>query len=469
MWLVLNILVLLWLVNLAPPILSLIFKERARTPLDLGHRLGDGQPLLGSHKTIRGLLAGVAAGGLIGWLMGFPAGIGFGCGVLSMAGDLLASFIKRRLGKPSGAIMAGLDQLPEGALPFLILAPYAQLGPLQTTVLILLFCVGAFAGSYLFTLIFMKRTVRRYQRKLRPRQRLREWRACDMAYNPLHPFFNFERAIYYHVLMGTAFRMMRLYAKGKQNALAIRLNQLTLSFEDLPAAFDDYTILFLTDLHLDGLEGLDERIKALVAPLTVDLCLFGGDYRTELSGPYSKVLIRMRRLVRAIQARDGLYAILGNHDCTEMVQPLEERGLTFLINDAVELKRGEDRLWLVGIDDPHYYQAHDLPQAFAKVPSQAFSILLAHAPEVYDQAAAHGAKLYLCGHTHAGQVHIPSLGAVFTHTRAPRKYSQGHWQYDQMQGYTSAGVGVSGIPVRFGTLGEVALIRLTRRQIPIIK
>jgi uncharacterized protein len=451
-------------VNLAPPLLSLLFKERGRTPVDLGRRMKDGQPLLGPHKTIRGVVAGVVTGGLIGWLMGFPVGIGLGCGALSMAGDLISSLIKRRLGKPSGSVSMGLDQLPEGAFPLLLLAPSFNLGVGRATGLVLLFCLGAFAGSYFFTWIFLNRAIKRYQRKLSPRLRLREWRACDTAYHPLHRFFNFERAIYYHLLMKGAFHVLGLYEKGRQNALDIRLNKITLEFEDLPAAFDDYTILFLSDLHLDGLAGLDKQINALVAPLRVDLCLFGGDYRTELSGPYSKVLIRMNRLLRAINTHDGFYAVLGNHDCIEMVHLLESRGLRFLINEAVPLERGDDRLWLVGIDDPHYYQAHDLPQAFAEVPAKAFSILLAHAPEVYDQAASFGARLYLCGHTHAGQVQLPKIGPVFTHSRAPRKFCQGHWQFGRMQGYTSAGAGVSGVPVRFGIPGEVVLLRLKQAR-----
>ena len=464
MWMTFKILAFLWLVNLSPPLLSLLLKERGQTPVDLGRRMKDGQPVFGPHKTIRGVMAGVMAGGLIGWLLGFPVAIGLGCGVLSMAGDLTSSWIKRRLGKPSGSVIAGLDQLPEGVFPLLLLAPYFNLGIGWSVGLIFLFCSGAYTGSYFFKWIFLSRAIQRYKRKLRPRQQLREWRACDTAYHPLHVFFNFERAIYYHLLMKGVFQVLGLYNRGRQNALDIRLNQVTLEFEDLPVAFDDYTILFLSDLHLDGLAGLYEQINALVAPLRVDLCLFGGDYRTELSGPYSKVLIRMRRLVRTITARDGCYAVLGNHDCIEMVQLLEKRGLRFLINEAVALARGDGRLWLVGIDDPHYYEAHDLPQAFAEVPSRAFSILLAHSPEVYDQAAAYGARLYLCGHTHAGQVQFPKIGPLFTHSRAPRKFCQGHWQFGRMQGYTSAGAGVSGVPVRFGIPGEVVLIRLKQAR-----
>ncbi|WP_419661324.1 conserved uncharacterized protein, DUF46, metallophosphoesterase-like [Desulfosarcina variabilis str. Montpellier] len=462
MWLTVKILALLWSINFAPPSLSILLKERCQTPVDLGHRMKDGQPLFGPHKTIRGVVAGILAGGLIGWVLGFPVVIGLGCGALSMIGDLTSSLIKRRLGKASGTVVAGLDQLPEGAFPFFLLVPHANLGLVNSVALVLLFCLGAYAGSFFFKWIFVTHAIKRYKRKLRPRQRLREWRACDTAYHPLHRFFNFERAIYYHLIMRGAFHVLGLYERGRRNALNIRLNQVTLEFEDLPTAFDGYTILLLTDLHLDGLAGLYERIHALVAPLHVDLCLFGGDYRTELSGPYNKVLLRLRRLLRTIDARDGVYAVLGNHDCIEMVHLLEKRGMRFLINEAVALTRGKDHLWLVGIDDPHYYEAHDFAEAFAEVPSRVFSILLAHSPEVYDQAASYGARLYLCGHTHAGQIQLPKIGPLFTHCRAPRKFCQNHWQFGRMQGYTSAGAGVSGVPVRFGVSGEVALIQLKK-------
>ena len=104
----------------------------------------------------------------------------------------------------------------------------------------------------------------------------------------------------------------------------------------------------------------------------------------------------------------------------------------------------------------------DLAQAFEGVPREAFVIFLAHSPEVYTEAAAKGADIYLCGHTHGGQIRLPGIGAVFTHSRAPRRISAGAWTHDGMLGYTSVGVGVSGIPVRFGTRGEV--LRLTLRR-----
>ena len=249
MSILLNITVLLWLINLAPPLVSLLLGERFPQQVDLGWRMNDGRPLLGDHKTIRGVIAGIAGGGLAGWLLGWPMAIGAAGGALSMAGDLATSFIKRRLGAPSGAVIAGVDQLLEGALPLLILAPYAGLGLGPSIHALIIFCAGALGGSYLFNRVFPRRPAGTPRPAQRSNRRWREWRACDTAYHPWHPIINADRGIYYDLLMKTAFRVLRLYHRGRKNALAIGLRELTLNFEDLPPAFDGYTLLFLTDLE----------------------------------------------------------------------------------------------------------------------------------------------------------------------------------------------------------------------------
>ena len=112
-----KILILLWTVNLTPALLTYYLDRRWGRPLDGGRRWRDGRPLLGSHKTIRGLVGAVAIGTLAGVYLGLPAWLGMSAAVLSMAGDLISSFLKRRLGKVSGAVVPGLDQILEGALP----------------------------------------------------------------------------------------------------------------------------------------------------------------------------------------------------------------------------------------------------------------------------------------------------------------------------------------------------------------
>ena len=101
-----------------------------------------------------------------------------------------------------------------------------------------------------------------YPRLLRARVRLKEFRACQITSDPLRYFLNFEDAFYYHVFMKTILRLMGVYEKGKRNALKLKTTNIAFYFSDLPAAFENYTILFLSDLHLDGLDGLTERLQA---------------------------------------------------------------------------------------------------------------------------------------------------------------------------------------------------------------
>jgi len=110
-----------------PPFVAQIFERKWDRPIDGQYILRDGLPLFGSHKTIRGLLAGIAAGYTCGLAMGFPWWLGLGTAVLSMGGDLFSSFLKRRLSFISGDVVPGLDQIPEGIFPFLLLAPYFSL------------------------------------------------------------------------------------------------------------------------------------------------------------------------------------------------------------------------------------------------------------------------------------------------------------------------------------------------------
>jgi len=462
MWISIKILVLLWLINLTPPVIAYFLENNWDAPLDGGCLYSDGHPLLGGHKTVRGFLGGIITGIFAGLLFGFPPGIACLTGIFSMTGDLLSSFIKRRFKKPDGSLMPGLDQFFEGALPFAVLGPYCDLSGRQIVFLVALFGIGALAGSLFLNKVLLTPPFENYPRTIRPRSRFREWRSCQSIRHPLHFILNIERTLYYHLFMKTIFKITGLYEKGMQNALRIRQQHLEFHFRDLPDGFDNYTILFLSDLHLDGLDGLTEALQKLVAHRPVDLCLLGGDYRTEQYGSFARALLRLHHLIRSIDAADGIFAVLGNHDCLEMVAPLERHGISFLINDAVALRRNGDTIWITGVDDAHYYDAHDLEATFKNVPRNAFKILISHTPEIYHQAAHHAPQLCLCGHTHAGQIQLPLIGPLITCSRAPRYYSLGRWEYKGMQGYTSAGAGVSGIPVRFGCRGEVVLITLRK-------
>jgi hypothetical protein len=451
-------------VNFTPFLAHLALGERLGLPLDGGRRWRDGRPILGPHKTLRGVLAGTGAGALAGPLIGVGVLAGAAAGLLAMVGDVVTSFAKRRLGHSSGRPVLGLDQALEGALPLAALAPGLGLGGLEALLALAAFIPISYAGAWFWHDLLYRPPIPSYPRIIRATTRLREWRACHQPLAPWQAWLNFESYVYYRVVMAQLFRVLGLYERGVANVLAVQVVATDLTLDRLPAPFDGYRVLLLTDLHLDGIEGLADRLAERVQAVEADLCLIGGDVRMEMYGPMAPALRGLRRVLGAVQARDGVFGVLGNHDCIEMLPELEATGVTMLVNEAHEIRRDGASVWLVGIDDPHYYRSHDLPLAFREVPAGGFSVFLAHSPEVYREAAAHGADLYLCGHTHGGQICLPRIGPVFTHSSAPRFTAAGPWRHGAMQGYTSRGAGASGVPVRFGCPGEVALLTLRRGE-----
>jgi predicted MPP superfamily phosphohydrolase len=142
-------------------------------------------------------------------------------------------------------------------------------------------------------------------------------------------------------------------------------------------------------------------------------------------------------------------------------------GVQVLVNDSVEVGSGAQAIRVIGVDDPHYYGCDDLAAALADVPADAFKVLLAHSPEMYEEAAQAGIHLYLCGHTHAGQIRlrVPFTGRLFAPLKnadCPREYADGAWRHRTMQGYTSAGLGSSLLPVRYNCPPEIVIIELRR-------
>jgi predicted MPP superfamily phosphohydrolase len=254
-------------------------------------------------------------------------------------------------------------------------------------------------------------------------------------------------------------RVTGRYRQGTQNAERLEVRELELTFAQLPPAFEGLTIMHLSDLHLDGMPGLPERVSAMVRGHEVDLAVLTGDYRTELHGPIRATIEGLEVIARAIRAREGIVGILGNHDDCHMVAPMEAMGIRMLINERLVLERGGQRLQVIGTDDVHYYYTDQALHALEHA-ADAFTIALVHSPELFDVAEKLGVALYLCGHTHGGQVCLPGGTPLIKHLSRGHAYYRGAWRHGAMQGITSSGVGTSGIPVRFNTVAEILVLRL---------
>jgi uncharacterized protein len=264
-------------------------------------------------------------------------------------------------------------------------------------------------------------------------------------------------------VLNTFLKATRLYSRGVRNALRPIVRYVRLEFEDLPPSFDGFRILHLADLHIDALEGLAEVVADLVSPLDFDLCVMTGDYRFKVQGPCDGIYPGLRTILSTIRTEQSVLGILGNHDESEIAIELENLGVRMLINEAAEIFLGDESLHVIGVDDPHFYGCDDLEGALEGVPEDGFKVLLAHTPEIYEKAARSGINLYLCGHTHAGQIRLPIIGEILQNADCPRAYAQGEWRHDRMLGHTSAGVGCSVVPVRYNCPPEIPVIELARK------
>ncbi len=217
-------------------------------------------------------------------------------------------------------------------------------------------------------------------------------------------------------------------------------------------------ILHLSDLHIDGSPGAGDRLARQLAEVDYDLAVITGDFRLEIRGGFHGVLEEMKPLMAELNRCPlGAYAVLGNHDELAMVQPLEEMGLRFLLNESVRLKVGFSELFLAGVDDAHFYGTDDIDRALADVPVADPCVFLCHSPDLIDEAAERYCDLYLCGHTHGGQICLRNGRPILSNASVSRRFCTGAWIHGGMRGFTSRGIGFSGIPWRSHCPAEIVI------------
>ncbi|MAZ05462.1 MAG: metallophosphoesterase, partial [Halomonas sp.] len=260
-----------------------------------------------------------------------------------------------------------------------------------------------------------------------------------------HSSFHLENWATAPGFIRSCLKLAGLWKRGQNNSR--RLNPVHNRFHlpNLPAAFEGYRILHLTDLHVDMDEANLQAVLREIEPLDYDLCVLTGDYRKLTWGPIEGALDGMSRL------RDGIkgeaYAVLGNHDSIRMVPALEDMGYKLLMNEMALLGCEDQALYLAGVDDAHFFKVHNLHRAGDNIPAGGTSILLSHTPEIWREAAHAGYDVFLCGHTHGGQICLPGGIPVTMDSDCPRSLGRGYWRMNGMQGYTSPGSGTSVVNV----------------------
>lgn len=244
--------------------------------------------------------------------------------------------------------------------------------------------------------------------------------------------------------------------------------QITVAIKSLPGELDGFRIALISDLHFAPFTGETEIGKAVTAinELKPDLVAVVGDFVTDSSFRSDRANARFAEpcgaVLSKLRSALGTVAVLGNHDHVTdpnfVTGALKERGLRVLRNENFSVERGASRFWIAGIDDA-LEGAADIKRALNGIPAGETVVAMVHEPDVADDLAKQSIALQLSGHSHGGQVRLPGIGATYLPPLG-RKYPSGFYRVGNMQLYTTRGIGVVGVPVRFDCPPEVTLITL---------
>ncbi|MBU2610002.1 MAG: metallophosphoesterase [Chloroflexi bacterium] len=260
----------------------------------------------------------------------------------------------------------------------------------------------------------------------------------------------------------------------------IQVTRLDIPLPGLPEPLDGFAIAQLSDLHLGPYVSVEDvrRSVEIANDLGADLIVLTGDFVYGSAG-YS---VACARELASLQARYGVYAVLGNHDnwtdADQVAGNLAGAGIVVLRNERRPLDVNGTRLWLVGIEDTGYVgffgdfgdframwqEAGDaLATLLEGIPADEPRLLLVHNPDFTEMLPEGRIDLVLSGHTHGGQVRLPFVGAPVVPSCFGQKYASGLVQGPGRLVYVNRGIGTIGLPVRFNCRPEVTLLQLRMR------
>ncbi len=235
--------------------------------------------------------------------------------------------------------------------------------------------------------------------------------------------------------------------------------EIEIELKEFPPDLEEYHLVLFSDAHLGIFVG-EKRLKMIVGMINFiepDVCLIAGDLYDEHPGDRNWTV----EYLKQIEAKDGVYAVTGNHDfyigIKQAVNLMKDAGIVVLRDSVVQL---DDAINLIGIDDIASVSQYNLnPKPLSNLVDRAKpglpNILLSHEPLRKAEALAAGVDLMLCGHTHGGQ-----MFPIGWFTKIIYQTKQGLSKFGKMFIYLSNGVGTAGPPVRIGAEPEIVHIVL---------
>jgi uncharacterized protein len=258
----------------------------------------------------------------------------------------------------------------------------------------------------------------------------------------------------------------------------------TLEFDNLPDAFDGLRVVQISDLHIGSFYNNYSQIEAaveMVNSLKPDVIFFTGD----LINNYTWELDGWDDILKKLEAKDGIYSILGNHDygdygnfstpeekannLTDLKSRQGQIGFQMLNNTSVRLEKGDSFIDLIGVENwgkRSLVNYGNLSEAMKNTSENSFKILLSHDPTHWQEEvrAKTNIDITLSGHTHGMQMGVEVAGIKWS----PAKYLYKHWAGLYREGnqvlYVNRGLGYTLFPGRLGIRPEITLINFRKHD-----
>ncbi|MDA1771380.1 metallophosphoesterase [Bacillus cereus] len=255
-----------------------------------------------------------------------------------------------------------------------------------------------------------------------------------------------------------------------QNNL-ISITEVKITSSKIPSSFKGYKILQISDLHNkqfgDNQDVLIQKIKSIdpdIIAITGDL-IDSKSYDAEVS----------MQLIREIVKKYPVYFVTGNHEqwsgkYNRLEKELKKYDVNVLRNEHVGIRKGEQEINLLGIDDPEFVNGNrdegniiidEIKKAKIEMQPDRYNVLLSHRPEFLTEYADEQIDLVLSGHAHGGQVRLPFIGGLVAPNQGVLpKYTAGLYVEQSTSMVVSRGLGNSIIPQRILNRPEIVVVQL---------
>lgn len=292
-------------------------------------------------------------------------------------------------------------------------------------------------------------------------------------------------SVYFNIIriILSVFAVLTMLVSAYITPRNFELTYVQVPITNLPAAFDGFKILQLSDIHLGS---WDKKFNKLIPVIKLvneqnpDIIVFSGDMVNNFAGETEG----WKPYFLQLKAKSAKFAVLGNHDYGDYTEwksnekrkenrflinrAIRDFGFRLLLNENVYLKKGADSIMLVGVENwgkSKNVRYSDLNKALRGSSPEELKILISHDPTHWD-AEVLGRKdivLTLAGHTHAAQMGIKMGKRLFSPASFVFKYWAGLYNIDNQYLYVNRGIGYIGLPMMIGVRPEITVIELKRK------